>query len=586
MGLHWIDWSILIGTLAFISVVAYSTKRHTQSVADFLAANRCAGKYVLGVADGIAGLGAISVVAYFEQHYKAGFSAVWWNTMVLPFTVIVALTGWIQYRYRQTRVLTLAQFLEIRYSRRFRVFAGLMAFFSGILNFGIFPAVGGRFFQYYCGLSPWMVSIGFTEIDLTYALIMVVLLAVSLAFTFMGGQIAVIVTDFFQGTLCNIAFCLIAGYLLFVRFDWSQMLEAFQAAPPDASLFNPARSGNTDNFNVSYFLIYMFGLFLNFMAWQGNQGYFVSAKTPHESKMGRVVASLRPMVQAMPIALLAVGAFTIMHHEDFAAEAGRVQEVLNTIDNPKIQSQQTVTVAIAQMLPVGLLGIFAAVMLAAFISTHDTYLHSWGSIFVQDVVLPIRQTIRKDDTPMSPRAHLLLLRVSIFAVAVFIFLFSLFFRQQQDVFMFFALTGTFFLGWAGWTMVGGLYWKHGNTEGAWTASIVGIVLSVAGWYATYFWGNCQAFLSSHFAGLWAWGLKACPELVGEKCPYSAQILYSLEYGRDGDRIRGRVVAMEPSCIQHGPDVAQGKPRGGRRYGERLAGAGVGGVADDTGVPFG
>ena len=53
MNLHWIDWLIVVSLLGFICVSAYMTKQYMRSVADFLSANRCAGKYLLGVADGI-----------------------------------------------------------------------------------------------------------------------------------------------------------------------------------------------------------------------------------------------------------------------------------------------------------------------------------------------------------------------------------------------------------------------------------------------------------------------------------------------------------------------------------------------------
>ena len=36
------------------------------------------------------------------------------------------------------RALTLAQFLEIRYSRGFRVFCGFIAFVAGVLNYAVF----------------------------------------------------------------------------------------------------------------------------------------------------------------------------------------------------------------------------------------------------------------------------------------------------------------------------------------------------------------------------------------------------------------------------------------------------------------
>ena len=436
--------------------------------------------------------------------------------MLLPISIIIAMTGWVQYRYRQTRAMTMAQFMEIRYSRHFRLFAGFLCFFSGLLNFGIFPAVGGRFFQYFCGLPPYMVSLGFMQIDLVYAGIMAILLVISLGITFLGGQIAVMVTDFVQGVFCNIALCLIGGYLLFFHFDWSQMMEAFLQAPKDASLINPAHSGDTDDYNATYFLIAVCAFVLNWMAWQGNQGYYAAARTPHAARMGRLIGSFREIIQTVPIVLLAVGAYTILHHADFASQAAQMKATLGAIDNPTIQSQQTVSIAIIHMLPVGLIGVFAAIMFGAFVSTHDTYLHSWGSIFIQDVILPTRQILFKTSAPLSPRAHMRILRLSMLGVALFIFCFSLFFSQQQDVLMFFALTGTFYVGWAGWTIVGGLYWKHGNTAGAWAAALAGLFISMGNWALIYQWPMVQSLLGSLLSQEWQ---------AAETCPVNAQILY-------------------------------------------------------------
>jgi solute:Na+ symporter, SSS family len=44
-------------------------------VADYLSANRCAGRYLLTVAQGISGLSVAAMIANYEQFYKAGFSA-------------------------------------------------------------------------------------------------------------------------------------------------------------------------------------------------------------------------------------------------------------------------------------------------------------------------------------------------------------------------------------------------------------------------------------------------------------------------------------------------------------------------------
>ncbi len=524
MNMHWLDWAILVGFATFVCLMGLGTRQYLKSVADFLSANRCAGKYMLGVADGIAGLGAITIIARFEMFYKAGFTAAWWEMMYLPVWMLIAVSGWIQYRYRQTRAMTMAQFFELRYSRSFRIYAGLMAFVAGTVNFGIFPAVGGRFFQYFCGLPAYPVHVIGFEVDLVYGAIMFVLLGISVTLTLLGGQIAVMVTDFIQGTFCNVFFVVVSLYLL-LHFSWGQIGEAAQTTLADASIVNPRKTADTDNFTVWYFLIATFGNFFTFMAWQGNQGYFSAAKTPHEAKMGRVVGNTRPIIQALPLALLPICAYTFLHHADFSTGAQAARDALGTIPSEQLQSQLTVTVAITQILPVGLIGAFAAAMFAAFVSTHDTYLHAWGSIFIQDIVMPIRATLRGNARPMDPRSHLLLLRVSVCGVAVFIFLFSLLFNQQQDIYMYFALTGTVYLGWAGAAIVGGLYWKRGNTGGAWSAAVVGVVLAVAGWYATFFWPNCTAMAETLAPGSWASTLAWWPALGAKKCPADPQYLW-------------------------------------------------------------
>jgi len=480
MNMHILDWSIVAGLLVFMVWAAWKTQRYSRSVADFLAANRCAGRYVLGVAEGIAGVGAISIVALFEAYYKGGFSFAWWGMLMYVVTIIVAMTGWVQYRYRETRVLTLAQLLERRYSKNFRIFAGIVIFVSGTINFGIFPAVGSRFFMYFCGLKPIMVQAGPLEIDLMMAAIMIVLLFFALLFTFMGGQIAVIVTDFIQGSLFNALLC-VTVVVLICQFPWDTIVEGLSNRPAGESLIHPFHSASTTDFNIWYYLIQSVGIFYCFMAWQGNQGYYASARNAHEARMGRIMGGWRDMTQRMLIMLIPLCAYAVMHHPNWAETAGSVQGVLDGIGNETLQKQLTTTTVLSKILPIGIMGSFTAVMLAAFISTHDTYLHSWGSIFVQDVLLPFRKThVKQED-------HMKMLKRAIFGVATFIFFFSLLFPQDSPVFMYFALTGTIWLGGAGAVIVGGLYWKRGTTAGAYGALLTGVVTALVGFFLPRHW---------------------------------------------------------------------------------------------------
>lgn len=347
----------------------------------------------------------------------------------------------------------------------------MLCFISGLINFGIFPAVGARFFIYFCGL-PQTIPIAGLEVS-TFALIIIFLLGISIYFVLSGGQIAVIVADFCQGLFVNIVFVIMILFAYF-SFDWGIIQEALAAAPQDASLINPFKTSHIEDFNFWYFLIGVFGVMYNTMSWQGTQAYNASAISAHEAKMAGALAGWRGLPQTLLFLFIPIVAYTVLNHADFSSIASAVTANIAGAETDAIRNQLKVPMVLSHILPRGLMGAFAAVMLAAFISTHDSYLHSWGSILVQDVIMPFRRK------PFSSRQHLKILRWAIIAVAVFIFLFSLLFKQNQYIFLFFAITGAIFVGGSGAVVIGGLYWKHGTTAAAWAAMTVGSGISVTG----------------------------------------------------------------------------------------------------------
>ena len=475
--LSWIDWGIVLLLLVVTTGLAWHTRCYMRSVADFLAANRCAGRYLLTVSQGVTSVGLITAIGFFQLYYEAGFTAVWWSIISLPVTTIIYLSGWVLYRYRQTRVLTLSQFFEIRYSRNFRVFMGILAWVSGVINFGIFPAVACRFFINFCGLPAQFDLFGLSIS--TYPNLLFFLILAALYFTFVGGQITIMVTDFIQGLFMNIALLLILVFV-FVSFQWGQVTEALLQAPEGASMLHPFQAGQHENFGPWFFVMLLAISFYTQNSWQGSQGYNCASSTPHEAKMGSVLSIWRVQGQNLLYVVVAVAVFTIMRHPAFSHIAAQANGVLNAIENTEVKNQMTIPVVLGRFLPRGLLGIFCATMVAAFISTHNTYLHSWGSIFIQDVVMPFRKT------PFSPKRHLFLLRISICGVAMIIFLFSLLFRQSDRIILFLMLTGAVYLGGAGSAVIGGLYWKKGTTTAAWFAIFTGSILSVSGIIARQF----------------------------------------------------------------------------------------------------
>ena len=493
--MHFFDWAIVFLVLiGMIYSVSFSSGL-MKSVTDFLSAGRAAGRYLLSVSSGMAGLGAISVVMFLEMGYESGFSLAWWGLSQGIIILMLTMSGWVIYRFRSTRCLTLAQFFEKRYSRKFRVFTGIVAFIAGIINFGIFPAVGAQFFISYAGLPSSFAGVP------TYPLVMIFLLGLSLYFVYTGGQIAVIIADFFQGIFSTIVLLLVTLYLFF-SVEWEQVEYSLKQTPillaekeidilpeddkkkektreirekyENSSRINPFKTSHVEDFNFWYFLIGIIGVMYGSMSWQGSQAYNSSAKSAHEAKMGSVLAGFRGLPQGLFFLVVPVLIYVFMNHADYEPISTLVNSSLGKLDSDTIRSQMRGPLVLSAILPIGLMGAFAAFMLAAFISTHDTYLHSWATILVQDVIMPFRKK------PFDKDTHLRVLRYAIFGVAIFIFLFSLLFQQNQKIALFFAITGAIFSGGSGAVIIGGLYWKRGTTSAAWSAMTVGAVISVGG----------------------------------------------------------------------------------------------------------
>ena len=139
-----------------------------------------------------------------------------------------------------------------------------------------------------------------------------------------------------------------------------------------------------------------------------------------------------------------------------------------------LYGQMMMPVTLRQILPTGVIGLFALLMLMLLISTDDSRIFNASSTWVQDVILPFFKK-----APTS-RQHIALLRWSSVAVALFFFVVAVFFSQLDYINMFTQIMCAVWLGGGGTVMIFGLYSRFGNIVGAWCSIFFGCGFSLLG----------------------------------------------------------------------------------------------------------
>lgn len=533
----WIDWSIVIVPTALVMLLGMYSKRYVHGVADFLSAGRCAGRYVLSMGDVASALAVTGLIAYVEIHYKTGFAITFWNNIIAPLTIAMGLYGYCTYRFRETRAMSLGQFLEMRYNRPFRIFASALRSISEMLANMIMPAIAARFFIYFLDLPHQFTVCGITFPTFLVIIILCLVLAISLIC--FGGTLSMLISDAVQGM---VLFPLLVVFVVFIlwKFSWTQeIIPVMSDRVAGESFLNSFDVKNLRDFNLLMVFLTVVTSILHRASWIG-AGYTTAARSPHEQKMAGLLGNWRCTLNWLFYALIALGIITMLNHADFSGIARETKIVLSRhiatelvapehredfmkrieaipeirhqigkdaplshkkdLDTPymevahqamkdyegesegnsKFQQyrtlyyQQMIASGMHKLLPSVITGLFCLLMVLAMISTDDTRIFSASLTVTQDVILPF---YKKAPTP---KHHIMLLRIVSIGVGIFYAFGSLYMAQLDYINLFVTIMTMMWMGGCGPVMVFGLYSRFGNTAGAFASLISGMVLALGG----------------------------------------------------------------------------------------------------------
>ena len=322
----WYDWLILILPVCFVMYMGFHTRRYVRGVSDFLSAGRLCGRYVISMGDVANSLSVIGLVAYIEVHYKTGFSVGFWGAVLAPLGIVMGLTGFVSYRFRETNAMSVGQFLEMRYSRSFRIAAaGLRSLAEMIANM-IMPSIAARFFILMLDLpaSFHVLGIEFS----TYVSLMVLFLTLAISLICFGGTLALVVTDTIQGMILYPALAIFVVFLFWKFSVTGEIMPVMADRVAGESFINPYDISNLRDFNLfTVVIVAAYFAVVNRGSWIG-AGYSTAAKTPQEQKMAGLLGNWRNAIINVFYVLIAAALIAFLTHKDFAADANAVRKDL------------------------------------------------------------------------------------------------------------------------------------------------------------------------------------------------------------------------------------------------------------------
>ncbi len=450
-----VDWVIVICYPMISVVIGLIVRKYIKNMKDFVTAGQGLGT-CLGIAT-LTGteLGLITVMYSAEKGFKYGFSAFHIALVAGVVTLFVGLTGFLIYRLRAMGVLTIPGFYRRRFGRKTQILGGIMMAFAGILNMGLFLKVGAMFL------------VGITGMDPTgYALeiVMGFLIAVVLLYTCLGGMVSVVLSDYLQFVVLSVGM-VVTTVLAVTKLGWNDVFNVVYEIKGAAG-FDPtvAPVEGGEGFGVEY-IVWMccMGL-IGCAVWPTSVARALAADSPETVKKQFTWASLSYTIRFLVPYFWGICAFVFIYTQNdslkhlFVAEDGA---------EPLLSGLYAMPVFLGQILPPVVIGIMSAGMIAAFMSTHDSYLLCWSSVLTEDVVAPLC------NDRISPTARIWLTRSFIVLIGVYVFWWGLFYEGSDDIWDYMAVTGGIYASGAFALLAGGLYWKRASSTGAVLALLTG-----------------------------------------------------------------------------------------------------------------
>ena len=445
-----LDGSIVGCYLLATMVVGIVVRKYVCKVEHFIVAGREMDVY-LGIASLAATeFGIVTCMYTAQAGYTRGFSGAIPGICMAIAMFVVGYTGFCVKPLRDSGVMTIPEMFEKRYGKFVRWLAGVVIVLGGLLNMGVFLRIGGQFLVVCCGMNP-----DYLEIAMTVLLVGVAV------YTILGGMLSVLVTDYLQFIVMSVGLLAVTIFILYKVGLTSLITTVHQHFGPGG--FNPFVNRELGwQFVLSNLLTNTAAV----LTWQTCIARLLSAK---DTSTGRKVYTgtafffvCRWVIPGIwGIAALASAAITPDALSGIARTMGE-----------KDSSLFAMPLYLSAVVPMGMMGILIAAMLAADMSTDSSYMLTWSSVIYNDILAPFRRR------PWSEKKGIIVNRFIVALIGLFLLFWGLWYKLEGNVWEYLQTTGTIYLASMSTLLIACCYWKRANNWGAIAAIVVGAVMPV------------------------------------------------------------------------------------------------------------
>lgn len=349
---------IVIYIIMVLALGLLSVRKIKLSSQQYFLAGKSLPWYLVGAALFSANISTIHLVGLAASGYNEGL--VWGNFEWMATFCLIILAIIFAPFYFRTKISTLPEFLEKRYSRGARLMVAVMAIAAALfIHIGMSIYAGAIIFKSFFGIEV-IVSI----------LIITIITAI---YTILGGLKAVVVTESVQtvililGAVVTTAFCILALPSHGIT-SLSQLREAIR--PDQLSMLH-----TNSQVGLNWYAVFLGYPVLGIWYWCTDQTIVqrvLGSRTERDSQLGPLFAGLLKITPVFIMVLPGVLGYVLF------------KDIIGSNAN------ETLPVLIMNLIPTGIRGVIAAAILAALMSTISAALNSAATLVAIDIARNIK----------------------------------------------------------------------------------------------------------------------------------------------------------------------------------------------------